>query len=91
MDAVQINDGVQRLQWTCLPGLGLVDAMLDQGFSSTDDKKREALAIEAATLALRNYGAITLHHQIASWAMRANLNYAARTDEYTFAHHVLPQ
>ena len=71
--------------------LPAVDALLDQGFSSTDDKKREGNAIEAATLASRNYGAIPLHHQIASWAMRANLNYAARTDEYTFAHHVMPQ
>ena len=65
-----------------------VDQLLDQGFATTDDKKREASAIEAATLALKNYGVIPLHHQIASWAMKSNLDYAARTDEYTFAQHV---
>ena len=68
-----------------------VDQLLDQGFATTDEKKREAIAIEAATLALRNYGVIPLHHQIASWAMKRNLGYAARTDEYTFAQHVTPR
>ena len=65
--------------------------MLDQGFATTDEKKREALSIEAATLALKNYGVIPLHHQIASWAMKSSLDYAARTDEYTFSQHVRPR
>jgi peptide/nickel transport system substrate-binding protein len=29
---------------------------------------------------------ILLHHQVATWAVRQELRYAARTDEYTFAH-----
>ena len=68
-----------------------LDQLLDQGFATTDEKKREAIAIEAATLALKNYGVIPLHHQIASWAMKSNLDYAARTDEFTFAQHVRPR
>ena len=67
-----------------------VDQLLDTGFATTDEKKREGFAMEAATLALRNYGVIPLHHQIASWAMKKNLDYAARTDEFTFAQHVKP-
>ena len=67
-----------------------VDQLLEAGFMMTDEKKREVNAIEAATLALRNHGLIPLHHQIASWAMRKGLDYGARTDEYTFAHHVRP-
>ena len=67
-----------------------VDQLLDQGFATTDDKKREVIAVEAATLALRNVGMIALHHQLATWAMRKNLSYQARTDEYTFAHSVKP-
>ena len=68
-----------------------VDQLLDQDFATTDEKKRETIAIEAATLALKNYGVIPLHHQIASWAMKSNLDYAARTDEYTFTQHVRPR
>ena len=37
---------------------------------------------------MKELGVIPVHHQIASWAIRANLNYVARTDEYTFAHHM---
>ncbi len=67
-----------------------VDQLLDTGFASTDEKKRETLAVEAGTLALRNVGVIPLHHQLATWAMRKNLQYQARTDEYTFAQFVKP-
>ena len=37
---------------------------------------------------MKNYGVIPLHHQIVSWAMKKNLDYVARTDEFTFAHQV---
>ena len=68
--------------------LPAMDKLLDQAFAATDEKKREALAIEAGTLAMKNYGVIPLHHQIVSWAMKKNLDYVARTDEFTFAHQV---
>ena len=29
-----------------------------------------------------------LHHQIAVWALKRPLTYAARTDEFTFAHDI---
>jgi peptide/nickel transport system substrate-binding protein len=67
-----------------------LDHLLDRGFAATDEKKREALAIEAATLAMKDYGAIPLYHQIASWAMKKNLDYVARTDEFTYARDVKP-
>ena len=68
-----------------------VDELLEAGFQNTDDKQREIGAQEAATLALKTYGAIPLHHQIATWAMKKHLSYAGRTDEYTFAHQVKAQ
>ena len=68
-----------------------LDGLLDQAFASVDEKKREAIAREAATIALKDVGVVTLHHQIAVWALKRPLAYAARTDEYTFAHHIRPQ
>jgi peptide/nickel transport system substrate-binding protein len=68
-----------------------IDELLDRGFQMTDEKQREANAIEAATLALRNMGVVPVHHQIATWAMKKGLTYIGRTDEFTFAHDVKPQ
>jgi peptide/nickel transport system substrate-binding protein len=68
-----------------------MDALLEKGFTTLDEKKREALAREAATLALKEVPVILLHHQIASWAMKKNIAYSPRTDEYTFAHQFRPQ
>jgi len=67
------------------------DALLEQGFATLDEKKREALARQAATLALKEVPVILLHHQLASWAMKKNIAYNPRTDEYTFAHYFRPQ
>ena len=68
-----------------------VDALLLQGFATLDEKKREALAREAATLALKNVPVILLHHQLASWAMKKNIAYSPRTDEYTYARDFRPK
>lgn len=68
-----------------------VDALLEQGFATLDENKREDLARAAATLALRDVPVILLHHQLASWAMKKNIAYGARTDEYTFARDFRPR
>ena len=65
-----------------------IDKLLDQGFATVDEKKREAIAREAGAIALKDQALIPLHHQIAIWAMKAGMDYVARTDEYTFAHHM---
>jgi len=68
-----------------------VDVLLEQGFATLDEEKREAMAREAATLALKDVPLILLHHQLASWAMKKGIAYSARTDEYTFAHDFRPR
>jgi peptide/nickel transport system substrate-binding protein len=70
--------------------LPAMDKLLVEGFANTDEKKREAMAVQAMSLAMKNYGVIPVHHQLVSWAMKKNLDYAARTDEFTFAQHVKP-
>jgi len=62
-----------------------VDRLVIDALATTDDRKRETLAREAMTLAMRDLAVIPLHHQLATWAMRRDLAYVARTDEYTFA------
>jgi peptide/nickel transport system substrate-binding protein len=68
-----------------------VDALVVQAFATVDDSRREALAREAATIALRDQAIVPIHHQVAIWAMRAGLDYAPRTDEFTLAHRFRPR
>jgi peptide/nickel transport system substrate-binding protein len=68
-----------------------VDALLEQDFATLDNNKREALARAAATLALKDVPVILLYHQLASWAMKKDIAYTPRTDEYTFARDFRPR
>jgi peptide/nickel transport system substrate-binding protein len=64
-----------------------VDQLVVQALATVDERRRESVAQEAMRLAMADRPVILLHHQVATWAMRRDLRYAARTDEYTFAHH----
>ena len=68
-----------------------LDEVLTQSLGTIDPAKREALARNASALAARELAFIPLHHQIVTWAMKNNVAYAPRTDEFTFAHHFRPQ
>jgi peptide/nickel transport system substrate-binding protein len=68
-----------------------LDVLVEQSLGSVDTAKREALAQEAGALAMRDVALIPLHHQLVSWAMRKNLSYTPRTDEFTLAHHFKPR
>jgi peptide/nickel transport system substrate-binding protein len=67
-----------------------LDQLVERSLGTVDPAKREALAREAAALAASETALIPLHYQIATWAMKSHLTYAARTDEFTFAHHFKP-
>ncbi len=67
-----------------------LDALLERDFAAVQANQREALAREAGALAMADTPLLLLHHQVASWALRRPLDYAGRTDEYTFAHRITP-
>ncbi len=68
-----------------------LDELIQSSLSSVDEAKRADFAKKAAALALKDYALIPLHHQYASWALRKGIKYAARTDEFTFAHQFKPE
>ena len=68
-----------------------VDQLLTQALASVDVKQRETYVREAAAVALNDVAVIPLHHQIVSWAMRNDITYTPRTDEFTFAHLFKPK
>lgn len=64
-----------------------LDKLIQQSLATVDQSKREANARAASALAANEVAFIPLHYQVVTWAMRSSLDYAARTDEFTFAHH----
>lgn len=66
----------------------MVDDLIERSLASVDERKREVLARQAMHVAMTDVAVIPLHHQIVTWALRRPLDYAARTDEFTFAHDV---
>jgi peptide/nickel transport system substrate-binding protein len=68
-----------------------LDQLIERSLATVGTAKREALAREAAAIAVAEVAFIPLHYQVATWAMKSHLQYAARTDEFTFAHHFRPR
>lgn len=64
---------------------GKFDAMLEDALVTINDAKRDALLARATEIAMADQGIIPLHFQMNVWAMKKNLSYSPRTDEYTFA------
>ncbi len=62
-----------------------LDAALDAAVAEIDDARREAALREATRVALDEVALIPLYHQLNSWATRAGLAYAPRSDESTLA------
>lgn len=64
-----------------------LDKLIEQSLATVDPAKRETAARAASAFAAREMAFIPLHYQVVTWAMKPSLDYAARTDEFTFAQH----
>jgi peptide/nickel transport system substrate-binding protein len=62
-----------------------LDELVATADVTVDDQKRAALLAEATEIGIHDYALIPLHYQLAVWATRKGLSYAARTDEFTLA------
>ncbi len=67
-----------------------VDALIDQALATIDDGKRAALLAQASRIAMEDYGLLPLHFEMTTWAMRKDLSYVARADQFTQATLVKP-
>lgn len=64
-----------------------LDAAIRESLRSTDASRRQDQAAAAMEIAMQDHAVIPLHHQFASWAMRAGFTYGGRVDEFTLAQH----
>ena len=67
-----------------------MDALLIEAMSTIDDEKRDQILLGAETLVLAGYGIIPLHYEQTVWAMKSDLSYEPRVDQYTMATEVKP-
>lgn len=67
-----------------------IDALIEQALATIDDAKRAALLAQASRIAMDDYGLLPLHFEMTTWAMRKDLDYVARADQYTQATVVRP-
>ena len=65
-----------------------LDARLEEAMRTVDVKKREALLQQASKLLIADYGVLPLYFEVAVWALRRDLAYAARADQMTLAQFV---
>lgn len=68
-----------------------VDDALSAALMTVDDAKRSALLKQSMRAAIEDFGIVPLYYEISSWAMRKDLSYPGRADQYTLAHQVRPQ
>ena len=67
-----------------------VDALIEQALATIDDGKRGTLLAQASRIAMDDYGLLPLHFEMTTWAMRRDLDYTARADQFTQATLVRP-
>lgn len=68
-----------------------MDALLEEAMRTVDDARRETLLQQASRLAIADYGILPLYFDLAVWATRRDLAYAARADQATLAQFVEPK
>jgi peptide/nickel transport system substrate-binding protein len=66
------------------------DKVLSQSLVTMDDKKREAMIVQAAEMVMNDTGLIPVHYEVSTWASTKALKYKPRTDQYTLATDLKP-
>jgi len=65
-----------------------LDRLLGQALATIDDGAREHLLQRAMETGMTDHGVIPLYFEVAAWALRKELKYTPRGDEYTLAQSV---
>lgn len=68
-----------------------LDDKIVRALNTVDERAREKLAQQAAVQAATEVAFVPLYYQVAVWAMRSDIRYAPRADEFTFAHQFSPR
>lgn len=67
-----------------------LDALLESAMAAIDEGARDRLLQQASELAIADVGVVPLYYEVAVWAFRKDLSYAARADGFTLATGAVP-
>jgi peptide/nickel transport system substrate-binding protein len=67
-----------------------MDALLKDAMQTIDDAKRADLLRQAQTIVLDEHGLLPLHFEVTAWALKPDIDYKPRTDQFTLAFNVKP-
>lgn len=62
-----------------------LDALLEEGLRTVDDKAREKMLQDAVAIAMSDAALLPIHFQVVTWAARKGITYSPRIDERTLA------
>jgi peptide/nickel transport system substrate-binding protein len=65
-----------------------MDDLLREALATVDDEKRESLLQEASRAVMDDYGIIPIHYEMTTWAMKNDIDYVPRADQYTLGYAV---
>jgi peptide/nickel transport system substrate-binding protein len=60
-----------------------MDELLVTAMVTVDDDEREQLLRAGSALVMDTFGIIPIHYELTTWALKADLDYEARADQYT--------
>lgn len=66
-----------------------IDALIDQALVTIDYSKRRHLLSEASKLTMEKLPVLPIHYEVTPWAMKKNLRYKARVDQFTNAFEIV--
>ncbi len=67
-----------------------VDKMVLEASSTMDDDKRAETLAKASEIVIHDYGILPLQFELSVWAMKKNIHYEGRTDQFTLAQDFKP-
>ena len=67
-----------------------MDELLVEAMATVDDAAREDLLRRGSALVMDTFGIIPIHYEMTTWALRSDLDYEARADQYTLGYLVTP-
>lgn len=65
-----------------------VDQLIEDGRSSMDIAYMEDALLQATEIAMRDFALVPIHHEIATWAARDNIEYPTGALDSTFIRHI---
>ena len=67
----------------------MLDSLIDQALATVNETKRRDLLRKASQRTMEKMGVIPIHYEVSPWAMKKDLDYKPRADQFTYAFDIM--